>query len=76
MELRVYLRDHSEKPVSTQGFKGTAIFAVGGKTERITLTPEGENELKGTAAVTLPAAPKGVVQIVPPTGSTVQAKFN
>ena len=75
-ELQVYLRDHFDKPVNTQGFKGTAIFAIGGKTERITLTPEGENQLKGTATVTLPATPKGAVQIVPPAGATVQAKFN
>jgi hypothetical protein len=75
-DLLIYLRDHSDKPVSTQGFKGTAIFVVGGKTERISLSPEGENGLKGTATVPLPTEPKGAVQITPPTGSTVQAKFN
>jgi hypothetical protein len=75
-DLVIYLHDHFDKPVSSQGFKGTAIFVIGGKTERISLTPGGDNTLKGTATVTIPATPKGAVQIIPPTGSTVQAKFN
>ena len=33
-------------------------------------------ELAGKAAAALPAQPKGVVQITPPAGKTVQAKFN
>ncbi len=74
--LQVYLRDQSDKAVSTQGFKGTAIFVINGKAQRITLTPAGENQLSGAASVDLPAELKGAVQIVTPTGSTVQAKFN
>jgi hypothetical protein len=73
--LQVYMRDLSDKAVSTNGFKGTAIFVINGKAERITLTPAGENQLKGTSSVDLPAKPKGAVQITTPTGSTVQAKF-
>jgi hypothetical protein len=73
--LQVYLKDHSDKAVSSNGFKGTAIFVINGKAERITLTPTGENQLKGTSSVDLPAVPKGAVQITTPTGSTVQAKF-
>jgi hypothetical protein len=74
--LQVYLKDHSDKPVSITGFKGTAIFVINGKAVRITLTPAGENQLTGTSSVDLPADPKGAVQITTPTGSTVQAKFN
>ena len=73
--LQVYLKDHSDKTVSSSGFKGTAIFVINGKAERITLTPTGENQLKGTSSVDLPAELKGAVQITTPTGSTVQAKF-
>ena len=73
--LQVYLKDHSDKAVSSNGFKGTAIFVINGKAERITLTPTGENQLKGTSSVDLPAVPKGAVQITTPTGSTMQAKF-
>jgi hypothetical protein len=74
--LQVYLRDHSDKAVSTEGFKGTAILVINGKAERITLTPAGDNQLSGQSSVDLPAEPKGAVQIVTPTGSTAQAKFN
>jgi hypothetical protein len=73
--LDVFLSDHSDKAVKTEGFKGVAIFVVGGKSERIPLTPAGENKLSGTSAVTLPGTPKGAVQIIAPTGSTVQGKF-
>ena len=73
--LQVYLRDHSDKSVSTPGFKGTAIFVIKGKAVRITLTPTGENQLTGTSSVDLPAEPTGAVQITTPTGGTVQAKF-
>jgi hypothetical protein len=61
--LQVYLKDHSDKAVSTNDFKGTAIFVINRKAERITLTPAGENQLKGTSSVDLPAEPKGAVQI-------------
>jgi hypothetical protein len=74
--LQVFLKDHSDKAVSTNGFKGTAIFVINGKAERIPLTPAGDNQLKGTSSVGLPAQPKGAVQITTPSGSTVQAKFN
>ena len=73
--LDVFLSDHSDKAVKTEGFKGTAIFVVGGKSERIPLTPAGENKLSGTSTVTLPGSLKGAVQITTPTGSTVQGKF-
>lgn len=74
--LDVYLRDHSDKAVSTEGFRGAAILVIDGKPERITLTPAGGNQLKGASSVNIPAEPKGAVQITTPTGSTVQAKFN
>lgn len=73
--LQVYLRDHSDKPVKTDGYKGTAIFVIDGRPERIVLTPAGENALKGTASVTLPASPKGAVHLTTPAGGTSQAKF-
>jgi hypothetical protein len=74
--LRVFLRDHSDKPVLTEGYKGTAVFVVDGKPQRIPLTPAGDNALTGTAPVTIPGEPKGAVQITTSTGSTAQAKFN
>src|SRR5215212_121510 len=74
--LAVYLRDHGDKEVRTDGYKGTAIFMIDGRPERIDLAPAGENRLTGTASVPLPSEPRGAVQITTPTGSTVQGKFN
>jgi len=61
--LQVYFRDHSDKVVSTQGWKGIAIFTINGKAQRITLSPGGDNQLKGVSAVEIPAEPKGAVQV-------------
>jgi hypothetical protein len=40
--LQVFLRDHSDKGVTTAGHKGTAIFVIDGKPQRIPLTPAGD----------------------------------
>jgi hypothetical protein len=74
--LQVFLRDHSDKAVLTDGYKGTAIFVIDGKPQRIPLTSAGENKLTGTSTILIPSEPKGAVQITTPSGSTVQAKFN
>jgi hypothetical protein len=74
--LQVFLRDHSDKAVRTEGYKGTAIFVIDGKPQRIPLAPAGENKLTGTSAVSIPSEPKGAVQITTPSGTTMQAKFN
>ncbi len=74
--LQVFLRDHADKAVGTDGYRGTAIFVVDGKPLRIPLAPAGENRLTGTSNVSIPSEPKGAVQITTPSGSTVQAKFN
>jgi hypothetical protein len=73
--LVIRLTDHADTPVASEGHKGTAIFVIDGKAQRIPLTPAGENKLAGTAAVPMPARPKGAVQITKPDGNTVQAKF-
>ena len=74
--LQVFLRDHSDKAVLTDGYKGTAIFVIDGKPQRIPLTSGGENKLTGSSTLSIPSNPKGAVQIIMPSGSTVQAKFN
>jgi hypothetical protein len=74
--LQVFLRDHSDKAILTDGYKGTAIFVIDGKPQRIPLTSAGENKLTGTSTVSIPSELKGAVQIITPSGNTVQAKFN
>lgn len=74
--LDVYLRDHGDNPVATNGFKATALFVIDGKPQRIVLEPGGDNRLTGTSPVALPAEPKGAVQIIAPNGSTASARFD
>ena len=72
--IEVYVADHDNKPIPVAGYKGLAILSVGGKSQRITLEA-GDGKLTGKASGDLPAEPKGVVQITPPGGKTVSAKF-
>ncbi|MDQ8729597.1 hypothetical protein [Bradyrhizobium sp. LHD-71] len=72
----VHLLDHNDKPVAVKGYKGVAILAVEGKSQRIMLEPVGDLRLSGKAAVALPNQPKGVIQIIPPDGKAVSAKFD
>jgi hypothetical protein len=71
----VYLYDADNKPVDAAGARGTGIFVVNGKSQRIELTPTGTNSLTGTSSVPLPAPLKGAVQINLPAGQSLQAKF-
>jgi hypothetical protein len=73
--LAVYISDANGAPVDAKGFKATGIFVVGGKAQRIELKPDSANKLSGTSGVPLPADLKGAVQIMLPSGGTVQAKF-
>lgn len=73
--LDVFVTDHSENPVSTRGFKGTAVLVVGGKPAKITLAPRGNNVLTGTAPVELTAPIRGAIQITNNDNETAQAKF-
>src|ERR1700738_2077463 len=68
--VNAFVTDAGEKPVSINGFKGVAIFAISGKAQRITLEPREGTRLSGTPPVALPAEPAGVVQITAPDGKT------
>lgn len=72
----VFIRDTKDQPVSSSGFKGTAILVVEGKSQRVVLEPVDSVRLTGKAAAALPNQPKGVVQLTGPDGKTAQGKFN
>jgi len=74
--IDVFLIGENDKPVNPKGFRGVAIFNLGGKTERITLAPSEKNNLSGTATTALPAKPKGAVQLTAPDGKTATARFD
>ena len=74
--VEIFLIGENDKPVDPKGFKGVAIFNLGGKAERITLTPSEKKNLAGTAVAALPANPKGAIQLTAPDGKTATAKFD
>jgi hypothetical protein len=74
--VEVFLIGENDMPVDPKGFKGVAIFNLGGKVERITLAPSEKNNLSGTASTALPAKPKGAVQLTAPDGKTATARFD
>ena len=71
----IVLSGAGDKPVPATGFKGTAILVVNGKPQRIVLEAAGDTKLTGKADVTLPAQPKGAIQLTAPDGKTASAKF-
>ena len=71
----VYLIDHNNQQMALAGYKGLAVLSVDGKSLRIALDGADGTKLTGKATGNLPAQPKGVVQITPPNGKTVSAKF-
>lgn len=73
--LDIFITDHSETPVSTKGFKATAVLIVKGKPAKIALAPRGDNVLSGTSPVELSAPIRGAIQITNGENQTVQAKF-
>ncbi len=74
--VELYVTDSTNKAIATEGHKGLAILAVGGKSERVDLLPSSGNKLIGTSPVTLPPNAKGVVRLNSPDGKTSQAKFD
>jgi len=73
--IEIYVVDHGEKPLPLSGFKGLAILSIDGKSQRITLDAGDGSKMTGKVTGNLPSQPKGVVQITPPGGKTVSAKF-
>ena len=73
--VEVYVAHHDDKPVALGGYKGLAILLIDGKSQRIVLEATDSSKLTGKATGNLPAQPKGVVQITPPGGKALSARF-
>ncbi len=73
--IEIYLINHNNKQMPLDGYKGLAILSVDGKSQRIALEGADGTKLLGKVAGNLPDQPKGVVQITPPGGKTISAKF-
>ena len=66
---------NTPKPVSTKGFTGAALVVNGSSRETLSLTPQGENSLKGDAKN--PIAPGTTITLTIKTadGKSGQVKF-
>ena len=73
--IEVFLTDKDDKAVLADSHKGVAILLVGGKSQRVTLEPAGENRLTGKTTEAVKNVPRGVVRITRPDGSSSQARF-
>jgi hypothetical protein len=74
--VSVFVTDADDKPVQVVGFKGLAVLTIGGKAQRIALSPQDGNRIAGTANVTVPPDVRGVVQVTGPDGKTAQGRFH
>lgn len=73
-QLQVYLSDHADTPVSSQGVSGNAVVLSGAKAT-IPLAPAGENLLQGTGGFAPGPDMKVVVSLTFPDGKAWQARF-
>lgn len=71
----VYLSDTDDRPIPAAGFKGNAIFVIGGQSQRFPLAPAEGSKLVGTAPQPVVTGTKGVVQLTAPDGTTAQGRF-
>lgn len=72
--LQVYLTDHADQPLSSQGVSGSAVVLRGGKVS-IPLTPAGEHRLEGQGDFEAGPDMKVVVSLTFPDGDAWQARF-
>jgi len=63
------------KPVSTKSYVGAVLISGGQGRETVTLTPQGENSLKGEAKNPIPAGATITLTIKTAEGKSGQAKF-
>lgn len=66
---------NTPKPVSTKGYTGAVLIAGSGGRETVTLTPQGENSLKGDAKNPIAAGATITLTIKTAEGKSGQAKF-
>lgn len=67
--------DEANKPVSTKGFSGSALIVTGADRETVTLTPTGENALKGDAKAAIGGSAAITIVIKTAAGKSGQARF-
>lgn len=66
---------NTPKPVSTKGYTGAVLITGGNGRETVTLTPQGENSLKGDAKNAIAPGATITLTIKTAEGKSGQAKF-
>ncbi|EKS32153.1 hypothetical protein HMPREF9696_03956 [Afipia clevelandensis ATCC 49720] len=70
--ITINVFDEGKKSVSTKGFTGAALIAIGAGRKTVTLAPSGENALKGEAN---PDCGGATITLTTAEGKSGQAKF-
>lgn len=73
--LMFHVLNEDNKPVSAKGYSGSVLVVNGQDRETITLTPSGENVLKGEAKKPVVPGTTITLMIKTDAGKTGQAKF-
>ncbi len=71
----VFVTDHAGGRIPTAGASGTATLLAGKAKSAVTLTPDGDNRMKGVAKYAATPDMKVVVSITLPGKATEQARF-
>lgn len=67
--------DEANKPMQTKGFSALALIVLGADRETLTLSPSGENALKGDAKKTIGKGAAISITVKTAAGKSGQAKF-
>jgi len=73
--LTVHVYDESGKPVSTKGFKASALVVAGSKQETVNLAVSGESALAGTTKNPVGAGSAVTVMLKTAEGKSGQARY-
>ncbi len=74
-EVTVYVTDHSQKAISTRGATGTATVIVGETDTPLTLTPAGENALRGSGVFAIKPEMRVTLSVTLPGQDRAEASF-
>ena len=67
--------DETNKPIQTKGFSASALIVLGADRETLTLSPSGENALKGDAKKNIGKGAAISITVKTAAGKSGQAKF-
>jgi hypothetical protein len=75
-QMEIYVTDHANQPITTEGGKGRAIVMAGGQKNEIDLSPSGDNILTGMGDYAMDDAMKVIAVVnIPQEMKPIQARF-